>query len=372
MWRSSVAAWQSIESTQLPDGMHKHEVGAYFKTPSNPSATSEPIGVDVDVASETIGSSSTMEANSGGGGRSGEQPHHSGVVLEGSSTSSSMETSGGAVAKTQRRTRFKQPPASVAPISQPQTTSTNQTTTTGKANFRSRLSSISGALHVVEPKQVAKRLLSGSSATNQMAQQQRPPVRITTTSIDSPTRTALERDGSATETTEQNLSSIAQSAGATMPVGSENELGGSTNELPMSHETRPSTSSRRLSQLFLPQLGHSPSLLLNQMQDPYAPSELIPPHLLGLFGQPPLVGGVAAAAAAAATVAGSNAASGSCTPLGVGAGAGQHRASWADVTLFGRLSNVRPSVDSTFGAHTARHSFDARKYAIALDSVGSF
>lgn len=75
------------------------------------------------------------------------------------------------------------------------------------------------------------------------------------------------------------------------------------------------------------------------MQDPYASNELIPPHLLGLYGQPPLVVGAAGQQ-----------------------NAGGHRASWADVSLFTRLANVRPSLDSGYqGAGQMRHSIDARK-----------
>jgi len=225
--------------------------------------------------------------------------------------------------------------------------------------FRSRLSSISGALQ--HPK-LARRFLGGlSGALEQQSQnggqwsQNGTTIRITTTSFDSPRRQSGESE---------NCNNGKQNE---HPEGVGVEMAAA----PSSH-SRPSSSGRRLSQLFLPQqlmMGGQHPILLNQLQDPFSSNELIPPHLLALYGQPPLVGPTSMGGPGAMS-------SVSSLMLGQpGSGPASQRTSWADISLLGRLSgSVRPSIDSTlastacggFGSLTsqlARHSFDARKYS---------
>jgi hypothetical protein len=344
MWRN--ISWNSTDST-LPEGMHRHETGPYFKTPSmqsggssqsaagsqgppvilcaNEAAQQQPQQQQQqqqqqqpdEAAGQTIkrgsfettshqsqvSGSSMVELAGSAGIRS---PRHSESISE-------PEVSPGQRQQhVTRRARFKETPRQMSSSAGQQQRQTSQQGGGAPGHhhgFRSRLSSISGALQ--HPK-LARRFFSGHSETSDQ-QQQASTVQITTTSIDSPQHGGRAEPG--------------QTAAPNCYPQSEPPA-----------EPRPLTSSsgRRLSQLFLPQMGQNP--ILNQMQDPYASNELIPPHLLGLFGQPPLVGGV-----------------GQSSP-------GGHRSSWADTSLFGRLSNVRPSLDSGYqGTGQMRHSFDARK-----------
>lgn len=281
MWRN--VSWNSAEPVSLPEGMHKHVTGAYFKTPS------------IQSGSSTASTACPPSAESAGR----PPPEESEVVpAVAPPTRRRPRSEAARQASTAVRAGATQQPPAVA--------------ATHSAGFRSRLSSISGALQ--HPK-LARRLFSHHSESTDLSgsalqqhQQQLTPVQITTT-IDSPHSTPT-------------LHEDARSAGATEAV---------------EQRLMSSSSGRRLSQLFLPQQLANATLL---HQDPYASNELIPPHLLGLYGQPPLVGGSASP-------------SGGSSQLG-------HRASWADISLFGRLSNVRPSVDSAFHSQM-RHSFDARK-----------
>lgn len=213
----------------------------------------------------------------------------------------------------------------------PIATGSSSSSTTHHPGFRSRLSSISGALQ--HPK-LAKRLFSHHQ--DSISEQHQAPIQITTTSIDSP----------------QHHSQAGGSSGGHHQDGGDNQSGGGGSGRvgggigggggwadQLEPRLMSSSSGRRLSQLFLPQLPNNPML----SQDPYASNELFPPHLLGLYGQPPLVGGSMSPASAALSA---------------------QRASWADISLFGRLSNVRPSIDSAFHSGQVRHSFDARKYKV--------
>lgn len=290
MWRN--VSWNSTDSA-LPDGMHKHETGAYFKTPSLQSAGSSQSGTRRQDSLDSIGKARPAtplreDADEPWPGRAGADEASGGQQLTG--------------ARLQvRRPRFKEAPAERRAGAGQPPPANKQVAGPAPQGFRSRLSSISGALQ--HPK-LARRLFSGHHEPGE--QQHAAPVQITTTSIDSPQH-AGPADGPG------------EPAGAHPGAGEPRLPGGA--------------SGRRLSQLFLPQMGQN--ALLNQMQDPYASHELIPPHLLGLYGQPPLVAGAS-------------------SPAG-------HRASWADASLFGRLSNVRPSIDSAFQSGQMRHSFDARK-----------
>lgn len=299
MWRN--VSWNSTDSS-LPDGMHKHDPGAYFKTPS-------------------IQSGASSQSGGQGAGRRGDSVESCSRGPRPGTPPSREERQEAWPAPSQagtQRPRLRDPAArqlSSGPAPAPPAAPAAATGGgAGKQqaagpNFRSRLSSISGALQ--HPK-LARRLFSGHHEPGEPSQQQQQTVQITTTSIDSPQHN-------------QNHEAHEPEA-AGRPAGA-------------------SSSGRRLSQLFLPQMGQSP-ILLGQLQDPYACNELIPPHLLGIYGQPPLVGGAAG------------------SPAG-------HRASWADVSLFGRLSNVRPSIDSALQAGQMRHSFDARKYIWPQSAPGA-
>lgn len=276
MWRN--VSWNSTDSS-LPEGMHKHETGAYFKTAAPDSAP----------ASCRPASPGALE----------EEP-----VEEAPSREPAPRQQSAGSERQQRKLRETQrnssnSSASTAATSRPMSSAAQP------ANFRARLSSISDALH--HPPRLAKRLFTGAHHQQHQQEESQAPVQITTTSIDSP----------------QHLG--APGAG---------QLDGH----PLQEHARPMLSSgRRLSQLFLPQLGaHAPV-------DPFGQApDLFPAHLLGLYGQPPLVGG----------------------GVGPSLGAGGPRASWADISLLGRPANVRPSIDSAFHGPSAgqmRHSFDARK-----------
>lgn len=287
MWRN-VAFNPTNEPASFPEGMHKHETGAYFKTPSIQSAGSTQSG-EARAATPT----DEIEAGSARELKADEQLR---------AKQRRLKLKGRQLSANAAKANFGQPPA-----------------TGPNAGFRSRLSSISGALQ--HPK-LAKRLFSHHNNEQAAAsdQQAQAPIQITTTSIDSPQHQASAANPNlcASDGHAQSLSDGAAAAPEQRLLFS--------------------SSGRRLSQLFLPQLATNPML----GQDPYTNNELIPPHLLGLYGQPPLVGGAA-------------------SPGGLSLGAGAHRASWADISLLGRLSNVRPSVDSAFHSTQMRHSFDARK-----------
>lgn len=362
MWRN--VSWNSTDSS-LPDGMHRHEPGPYFKTPSIQSTNSAGSGAGTasdlappaaagDIARQRLHGLESLAPAQGTEDleQSSEASETTRVLVpplscgsgganqEGVQKSATSGKTAGQQPPAQRRTRFKdggqQPSSSSTRLSHSGAT---QKTSQGQQQphahpqgFRSRLSSISGALQ--HPK-LARRLFSSSSSGANEHHEQQPSaiVQITTTSIDSPQHSAA--GGSASE------------PGA----GNKHEPSDDFQQQPFAPtHSRPSSSGRRLSQLFVPQqlmLGQHP-MLLSQLQDP---NELIPPHLLGLYGQPPLVGGAAGCAQA-----GGLAMMGqpNCSP-------GGHRASWADISLFGRLTNVRPSIDSTFAGQLTRHSFDARK-----------
>lgn len=284
--------------------------------------------------------------------------------------------------------------------------------------FRSRLSSISGAFAhhapvVVKPRTFAKLLFPHSTdngpaaaaaaaiATELQQQDLRQAgssIQITTTSIDSPKRkrsssgrswgsrdsgqsqhhqtTNVHQNHHQNQQNQQNQQQQHQQQQSLQHNDNNHHLDHSiAQSQPQPRSLSSSTSGRRLSQLFLPQVPPQMALdRLNQL-DPYAancPNELLPPNMLGLFGQAPLVGtncgpsGLSlcssmnldhtqsmqvAAAAAAASMLG-------------------HRNSWADASLIGRLTNVgRPSLDSTGYHHSQtnrlrQHSFDARKYSL--------
>ena len=299
MWRN--VTWNSTESC-LPEGMHKHETGAYFKTPSIQSVASSQSGAAAGEAATLPPPSPAAQIGAGSTGQQQQQQQQQ--QEEAANASKQQQT---------RRQRLKesqrQSSSSVLKLQVASSQQTNQA-----QGFRSRLSSISGAL---QHPRLARRLFSGHQESGE--QQQQAPIQITTTSIDSPQHQARQ---------EQQTAAAAATAAGGEHDGRAPFAG---HEPELRHLS--SSSGRRLSQLFLPQLASN--LMLGQ--DPYANNELIPPHLLGLYGQPPLVGGAGGSAAGAA-----------------------HRASWADITLFGRLSNVRPSIDSAFHSQT-RLSFDARK-----------
>lgn len=308
MWRN--VNWNSTESN-LPEGMHKHETGAYFKTPSIQSATSLQSENERDQTSTESAPVRNQTANQA-------EPLEQ-IDLGQVTPSREFTRPKLALSKRQRLQQQQQqasktmtPPSSKQQAAAPPT-----------HNFRSRLSSISGALQ--HPK-LAKRLFSNHHQHQQPQSSDGQPavelasnhaaIQITTTSIDSP----QHHFGANQQQHQQQLDD-------------QHEL-----QAKLAH----SSSGRRLSQLFLPQQMNANNPML--AQDPYGlNNELIPPHLLGLYGQPPLVGG------AMLNSAGSSVATG-------------HRASWADISLFGRLSNVRPSIDSAFHSTQMRHSFDARKY----------
>lgn len=283
MWRSNVS-WNSTDSS-LPEGMHKHETGAYFRT-----AAGEP------AQSCRSGSPSALEEEPSEDVASSE-PHAPPSQAKNRQQAAGSDRSRRKLRESQRNSSNSS--ASIAATGRPVSSSVAQ-----PANFRARLSSISDALH--HPPRLAKRLFTGAhqqqhnQAHQQHHEESLAPVQITTTSIDSPQHQAGDGHG------------------------------------PQEHARPMLSSGRRLSQLFLPQLGaHAPN-------DPFGQApELFPAHLLGLYGQPPLVGGGSQAL-----------------------GAGGPRASWADISLLGRLANVRPSIDSAFHGPSAgqmRHSFDARK-----------
>lgn len=328
MWRN--VSWNSTDSS-LPDGMHRHETGAYFKTPSIKSGTSGSVqAVQPGAKQEQQPPPPPPDATPHQGSSAGEvepasgarQPEDEPDAEPPVSDEAQWQASGRRKGRGSGGGRQQQ---------QQQPTATSASAATKQHHqhqgFRSRLSSISGALQ--HPK-LARRLFSGHHGDSADHQHHQPttahlaPIQITTTSIDSPQH--------------GRSSSPTGGVGVSAATAADNTSG--SFEAPASARLTSSSSGRRLSQLFLPQLANNP-ILINQMQDPYAANELIPPHLLGLYGQPPLVG--------------TGGAGGASSP-------GGHRASWADVSLFGRLSNVRPSIDSAFqAAGPMRHSFDARK-----------
>lgn len=379
MWRN--VSWNSTEPASLPEGMHKHETGAYFKTPSvqsgassqsgGGSGTGQLPGAKTAAVLPAPNQSNSTESIEPVGGRSvtpteelteepsmisepvtastaaakvGRQLQQQPVVIEQQSVNSRRarrlresgpQTSAAANLKSSHNNsnsnnNTNNNSASINNSNRQLSGATGSsssasataaaTTTTHHPGFRSRLSSISGALQ--HPK-LAKRLFSHHQ-DSVSEQQHQAPIQITTTSIDSPQhhQAGGHQDG---ET---------QSGG-----GGSGRVGGGAGGWAEQLEPRlmSSSSGRRLSQLFLPQLPNNPML----SQDPYASNELFPPHLLGLYGQPPLVGGSVSPSSAALSA---------------------QRASWADISLFGRLSNVRPSIDSAFHSGQVRHSFDARKY----------
>lgn len=344
MWRN--VSWNSTE-TNLPDGMHKHETGAYFKTPSIQSASSSHSTATGGAPVATIDSTAAGAAASTVASSRAISPEIS--IDEEPEPEVSIESLSAAAteSKKQRNPRLKDSQKqasmmgrSLADVKQP--TSTTNSNNNNKSSsqqqpqqhggFRSRLSSISDALH---SQKLTRRLFSSishqepsTSSSSQHQQQQqnelRAPIQITTTSIDSPQHQPASNQSSSIitgmEATDEHLFHQYHQLQAARPLTS-------------------GSSGRRLSQLFLPQVSNAPTLL---GQDPYASNELIPPHLLGLYGQPPLVGG-------------------SSTSSSLNH---QHRASWADTSLLGRLSNFRPSIDSAayHSGGQVRHSFDARKY----------
>lgn len=376
MWRN--VSWGSMgaaDSSTLPEGMHKHEPGAYFKTPSIHSAGSaqsgagpaysaqspppqrfsnvgleslsgaesaqlqleelqlaplESLPADEELDEQSRASSKQFSPESSTKARLGPQvartigsakPQHSQTrrqrfreeqrqVL--SQTASGLTMGGSSKQQAGGQAAGNRLAGSQPNQHQQQQAPMNERPQQG---FRSRLSSISGALQ--HPKLTKRLFHHGEHGEH------RTPIQITTTSIDSPQHQARASEfGQAGSDSEHNP------------------------EQPQPLEPRltATSSGRRLSQLFLPQLANNPMLA---GADPYANNDLIPPHLLGLYGQPPLVGGAASPGG----------------PAGMA-----HRSSWADISLFGRLSNVRPSVDSAFHAGQMRHSFDARKYSSALYS----
>lgn len=360
MWRN--VSWNSTEPTSLPEGMHKHETGAYFKTPSIQSATSSQSGggavsgTMISAGAATNHSNSTESIGGGGGGQMvggrsitptdeiAEEPsmNESEPAIMSTTASKGAHTTAGPnkpvvveqqQTNTRKMRRFKESgrQSSAAgkssnfnnPNSSKQQANNEASSSSSSHHpgFRSRLSSISGALQ--HPK-LAKRLFSHhQDSISESQQHHQAPVQITTTSIDSPQHNQSSNNAGHHQVEFDNQSGGGSGSGTRWAEQLEPRL--------MS-----SSSGRRLSQLFLPQLTNNP--ILNQ--DPYASNELIPPHLLGLYGQPPLVGGSVSPASAAL---------------------GAQRASWADISLFGRLSNVRPSIDSAFHGGQVRHSFDARK-----------
>lgn len=296
MWRN--VSWNSTDSS-LPEGMHKHETGAYFKTPAGELARrpASPVGALDEKQSgpeEGSGSEQVAAERQQLPGEKSRRGHQSGRLSQRASSNSSNSTQGR--------------PATSTGSSHP-------------ANFRARLSSISGALQ--HPPRLAKRLFAASH--HQEEAHQPVPVQITTTSIDSPQH---------------------QPALGPHPYPHPHPHG---HEQSSEHARAPLASGRRLSQLFLPQLNQALQV------DPFGQtSELFPAHLLGLYGQPPLIGGGSGATSAMLN--------------GLPMGAGGPRASWADISLLGRLPNVRPSIDSAFygpAGGQMRLSFDARKYFLA-------
>ena len=443
MWRN--VSWNSTDSS-LPDGMHKHEPGPYFRTPSKPQGSSGSDGrpdsahgseprlqvgslppafeaeeqtatVEEIESGQVISSvpppppespqspfldesdnNNNTNANNNSASNNNNNSNNNGYAegVVGQRQVASKRVADKKAQEGPKRTRFKETSSTfgtTSSSSQPQHQAGDTLLYVPKQNqppsghpppqqqqqqhqqqqgFRSRLSSISGAL---QHPRLTRRLFSGGSGGSgapltleqqhlQQQQQQQQQndtktVQITTTSIDSPKhQLASPRAG------DPNGSGLASGSGNTGPKHEDAEghtLPGSQS----SAHPRHSSSGRRLSQLFLPQqlmLSGQHPILLNQLQDPYAANELIPAHLLGLYGQPPLVG----------TIVGGPGPGGGCSGGGPGAslGAGVQRASWADISLLGRLANVRPSIDSAFASsgglggltsQLARHSFDARK-----------
>lgn len=360
MWRN--VSWNSNE-TSLPDGLHKHETGAYFKTPSIQSATTEG---SCELQQAATGACSPAED----GSRADERTKQPSGTRTAAASAAREERTGSASSASarQRNPRLKDSShkQQASLIRSANDTQKHQPaggkSTTAPANqhhqqqphgFRSRLSSISDALH---SQKLTKRLFSGGThpetTTHEPHKQpppQQQPIQITTTSIDSPQHSQQQQQ-------QQSPSCSSADRQQTTGMESDEHLFHQYHQQQQQHHHLSRASGRRLSQLFLPQVTSAPTLL---GQDPYAPgNELIPPHLLGLYGQPPLVGGGGCGG-------GSSTSGGSSF-----VGGGQHRASWADTSLLGRLSNFRPSIDSAAyhggpgsGAGQVRHSFDARKYS---------
>lgn len=308
MWRSNIT-WGSIDLSP-PEGMHKHETGAYFKTSSQP-----PPPPPTDIEAQQQQPSQPQDNQDKQADRQLKQTDESSSERQREEsakrarTRSQQDTTDRNRKGRQRRLsgaiRFGQKQQEAPPSS--------------GANFRSRLSSISGAL------QKPRRLLSiGSSASHAQATPNAA-VQITTTS-ESPEHCAHHSKDDEDE---------GKDGGGGDDDDSDEDRGRSSpSQFDFEQQQRflSSSSGRRLSQLFLPQVPPSAANLLAAGQDPYASGvvgELIPPHLLGLYGQT------------------------QASPVG------GHRASWADASLFARLNHARPSLDS--GAQR-RHSLDSRKY----------
>lgn len=360
MWRN--VSWNSTDSS-LPEGMHKHETGAYFKTPSIQSATSTQSGGTISVHHPVVTQNSAQNSTESmvyGGAAAGsgrpvtptaeeeEEPEHQQQHVNLQQQHSSPATNTTDSRQQQRSTKSAArgsnarqrgvlkdssgPHVRAATGSQAAIIPPALATGTGAHHqgFRSRLSSISGALQ--HPK-LAKRLFSGHHEQNESNINQQAPIQITTTSIDSPLHLPHSAGLLPTSGGNNQQHHLTLSEGGHSSSDSRSFFSAlSADHVGPEARLMSSSSGRRLSQLFLPQLT------TNLNQDPYASNELMPPHLLGLYGQPPLVGGA-----------------GGLGPVG------GHRASWADIGLFGRLSNVRPSIDSAFHSGQMRHSFDARK-----------
>lgn len=367
MWNVRNLSWNSSDSG-LPDGMFKHETGPYFKTPSiqsggassthsvtdptttNPPSETKRSSLGYPQQPTDKGTDSTeLQAQQPASSSANRRWRSSETTIDKSSYShQSVSTSSSPPKSHQQQSSTSRQPKRPAKVkhtadnatqvqhsssrtrqdSDPESSRQHQSNLKHAQGFRSRLSSISGALQH-PPRGLAKLLNLNGGSSHQDSCSNEPiasHIQITTTSIDSPKR-------------DRRLS-----GGRT---GSERELSDSGSQ---QHPPRftSSSSGRRLSQLFLPQMP--PNILLQQQQqqlDPYvSPNELLPPHLLGLFGQPPLVGGSLGDFPSAC-------------PSGV------RRGSWVDAGLLGRLVNIRPSLDSAIHVSGARlrHSFDARKYS---------
>lgn len=286
MWRGNIS-WGSSIDTSPPDGMHKHETGAYFKTSSsNQPAADDDDDDDAEQQQQQRAAEVEVEAEA--------EPE-----VE-------IAAPPPPVASGQRdapKRRQRRPSGIRFALKQQEAPS---------SNFRSRLSSISGAL------QKPRKLLSigssqsaGSAAAAAAATTTQTNVQITTTGApESPERGRQADQLSAASSGDRDAESSSH-----------------LSDYEQQQRFLSSSSGRRLSQLFLPQVPPSAASLLAAGHDPYAAAvagELLPSHLLG-----------------------------------AGPGGG-HRASWADASLFARLNHARASLDSS--AAQRRHSMDSRKY----------
>lgn len=298
MWRSNVR-WGSID-TSPPEGMFKHETGAYFKTPSQPAAELE--RDDEQTPDEAV-EQKRLDGRDHDHDREYDETNERRPEL-GAKSIRQQQVRENANKEQQRRLsgiRFVPKQQETQP-----------------ANFRSRLSSISGAL------QHPRRLLGASQSRT--GRQSRPASALAE---------AAPATNSAVQITTTSESPEPRSERHQSQEGSD-EGRASPNQFDYEQQQRflSSSSGRRLSQLFLPQVPPSAANLLAAGQDPYAAAvvgELIPSHLLGLYGQT------------------------QTSP-------GGHRASWADASLFARLNQARASIDSAAASAHRRHSLDSRKY----------